>query len=119
LLEFEQLLLSRRPQRIIGLAHLGRRTQLEAFAINRFNSGIISKLGAERYSLNIPGETDIHVNTEPYTSYCNWVAYNVEELVVRYEVETRHSFLHFHKTTSTTTLLTKLELVSNAENITP
>lgn len=102
---FEQLILSRRPQQIVGLAHLGRRTQLEAFAVNKFNQGTISQNGAETYSLFIPQGMDIHVNTEPYATFCNWASYRIEELLEKHEIATKHSFLHFRKTLLTENLL--------------
>lgn len=82
-----------KPRRIIGVAKSKLPySTVEAFAGNKFNQGVINKLGADKYDLDLLEADWLKVRNTPTTSFCNYVAYNLKEAL--YEGDTKVALIH-------------------------
>lgn len=83
----------KKPDLIIGIAK-GRRSIWEGLAVNKFNSGTLVKGGEEFFNLYIPSETIFPVNQIPWTTFCNWTAYKIQNFLIENNLHIKLSFLH-------------------------
>lgn len=88
-------LIKEREEDVLGVALTQGATRQEPVAINRFNTGKISKLGKDTLSLTLLD--DIPVAIEPTHTFCNWTMYKIQECLNQQDVSSHFSFVHVNK----------------------
>ncbi|MHC1716908.1 MAG: hypothetical protein AB9915_03450 [Candidatus Dojkabacteria bacterium] len=94
--KIEEKLQKKKYSLILGIAKGNKRSMFETRGVNRFNKKKIIKDGKELYKLDYPKEgfKEIVVNKSFTTSFCNWAAYRIGDILEDNGLETKHTFVH-------------------------
>lgn len=95
LVAFTQLIDEAKDEEILGVALSKGQTRQELIAVNKFNSGKVSKDGAN--SLQLSRLQGFPVAHKPTHTFCNWTTYKVQEHLVQQNSKSMLSFVHVHK----------------------
>ena len=95
--KFINIIETKKPKYILGVAKGNNVSQLEKYAINKFGkTGIIDKNGSELIELYVPKELkkDFKVSAKPTSSFCNWTMYKIGSYLLENKLKTKLMFVH-------------------------
>lgn len=95
--KFTKIIETKKPKYILGVAKGKNVSQLEKYAINKFNkTSMIDKNGVEKIELYIPKELekDFKISAKPTSSFCNWTMYKIGSYLLKNKLKTKLMFVH-------------------------
>ncbi|MFA6974251.1 MAG: hypothetical protein WC238_06005 [Parcubacteria group bacterium] len=92
LVVFKNKLIKEKPKLILGFA-IGKTSQFEKIAVNRFNEKKIVRDGAESFELFIP-DNAFKSSIKPTGSFCNWTIYQLANFIAENKLDCKLIFVH-------------------------
>lgn len=98
LARLEEILVTQKPDYILGVAITKGPSRLEPMAVNQFNHGKVMHGGPDALKLYVPPSlpTGFIIAKKPTHSFCNWTMFRAQSLIIQKGLQTKFVFLHLN-----------------------